>query len=131
MARMNGEVIYLSPTYSGRVHDKKICTLENLTFTKKIQVFVDLGFLGLTSGTAQIIIPHKQKKNQELTIEQENYNSWVSKIRVRIEHTIGSIKIFRKVKEKFRGRLFAREDTVMLIACGLHNLKLKIKQNDL
>lgn len=128
---MNGEVIYLSPTYSGSVHDKKICNQENLTFTKKVQVFVDLGFLGLTSSTAQIIMPHKHKKNQTLSCEQEEYNRWVSKIRVRIEHTIASIKIFRKVKEKFRSRLFAREDSVMLVACGLHNLKLKIKLNDL
>lgn len=131
MARMNGEVIYLSPTYSGSVHDKKICNQENLTFTKGVQVFVDLGFLGLTSSKAQIIIPHKHKKNQALSCEQEEHNKWVSKIRVRIEHTIASIKIFRKVKEKFRGRLYAREDGVMLVACGLHNLKLKIKLNDL
>ena len=59
MAAMDGEVIYLSPTYSGSVHDKKICNLEILTFSKKLQVFVDLGFLGLTSSTAQIVIPHK------------------------------------------------------------------------
>lgn len=128
---MNGEVIYLSPTYSGSVHDKGVCNQENLTFKKKVQVFVDLGFIGLTSGIAKIIIPYKKKKNQILNNEQEQYNKWVSKIRVRIEHTIASIKIFRKVKEKFRGRLFAREDIVMLVACGLHNLKLKIKLNDL
>ncbi|MDQ3111854.1 MAG: hypothetical protein M3R17_18360 [Bacteroidota bacterium] len=41
--------------------------------------------------------------------------------------TIARIKIFRKVKEIFRGRLFAREDTVMLVAWALHNLKLKVK----
>jgi hypothetical protein len=131
MARMNGEVIYLSPTYSGRVHDKKICNQENLIFSKKIQVLVDLGFLGLTSSRAQIIMPHKQMKNKKLSSHQEDHNSWVSKVRVRIEHTIASVKIFRKVKEKFRGRLYAREDTVMFVACGLHNLKLKIKLNDL
>lgn len=131
MAAMNGEVIYLSPTYAGSVHDKKICNEENLIFSKAIHVFVDLGFLGLTSNTAQIIMPYKQTKKRILNEEQENYNKWVSKIRVRIEHTIASIKIFRKVKEKFRGRLFAREDTVMLVACGLHNLKLKIKLNQL
>jgi hypothetical protein len=131
MAAMNGEVIYLSPTYGGSVHDKKICNEENLIFSKEIQVFVDLGFLGLTSNTAQIIMPYRQTKKRPLNEEQEKYNKWVSKIRVRIEHTIASIKIFRKVKEKFRGRLFAREDTVMLVACGLHNLKLKIKLNQL
>ena len=124
---MNGEVIYLSPTYPGSVHDKSICDCEELEFLKTISVFVDLGFLGLTSERANIIIPFKRKKKQELTTEQKEYNKWVSKIRVKIEHVIGSVKIYRKVKEKLRGRLYAREDTVMLVACALHNLKLRVK----
>ena len=127
MAAMSGEVLYLSPTYPGSVHDKKICDLEQVEFLKKTMVMMDLGFLGLASDTAQIILPHKKKKNQTLNMQQEQWNAWVSKIRVKVEHIIANIKIFRKVKEKFRGRLFAREDRVMLIACGLHNLKLKVK----
>lgn len=124
---MNGEVLYLSPTYPGSVHDKSICDSEELEFLKNLSVFVDLGFLGLTSEKANIIIPYKHKKGQELATEQKEYNKWASKIRVKIEHVIGSVKIFRKVKEKLRGRLYAREDTVMLVACALHNLKLRVK----
>lgn len=90
-------------------------------------VLADLGFLGVYSGNAHLIMPYKHKKNQKLSIEQENHNKWVSGIRVKVEHVIADIKVFRKVKEQFRGRLFAREDTVMLVACGLHNLKLKAK----
>lgn len=127
MVAISGEVIYLSPTYGGSVHDKKICDLEQVEFLKKTIVIMDLGFIGLSSNTAQIIMPHKRKKNQILNEQQEQWNKWVSKIRVKVEHIIASVKIFRKVKEKFRGRLFAREDRVMLIACGLHNLKLNVK----
>jgi hypothetical protein len=127
MVDMAGEILYLSPTYGGSVHDKKICDLEQIEFLKKTIVMTDLGFKGLSSETAQIIMPHKRKKNQILNEQQEKWNKWVSKIRVKVEHVIASIKIFRKVKEKFRGRLFAREDRVMLVACGLHNLKLKVK----
>lgn len=126
---MDGEVVYLSPTYPDSVHDKSICDCEELEFLKKISVFVDLGFLGFISEKANIIIPFKHKKKQELTDEQKKFNKWVSKIRVKIEHIIASVKIFRKVKEKFRGRLYAREDTVMLVACALHNLKLRVKQS--
>lgn len=124
---MNEEVLYLSPTYSGLVHDKKICDLEQIDFFKKASVMTDLGFLGLNSGTAKIIMPHKCTKNKMLSSEQEKWNRWVSKVRVKVEHIIAKIKIFRKVKEKFRGRLFGREDRVMLVACALHNLKLKVK----
>ena len=127
MVGMSGEVLYLSPTYAGNVHDKKMCDLEQITFLKQTLVLADLGFTGLSGMEAQIIMPYKRKKNQELSEQQEQHNTWVSKIRVKVEHIIASIKIFRKVKEKFRGRLFNREDRVMLIACGLHNLKLKVK----
>ena len=126
---MNGVVLYLSPTYPGSVHDKNICDCEELKFLKSISVFVDLGFLGLISEKANIIIPFKHKKKQDLTGEQKEYNKWVSKTRVKIEHVIASIKIFRKVKEKLRGRLYAREDTVMLVACAIHNLRLLVKSN--
>lgn len=127
MVSLNEEVLYLSQTYGGSVHDKKICNLEQIKFSKKTMVLTDLGFLGLSSETAQIIMPHKRRKNQELNDQQEQWNKWVSKIRVKVEHIIASVKIFRKVKEKFRGRLFNREDRVMLVACALHNLKLKVK----
>jgi hypothetical protein len=124
---MNKEIVYLSPTYPGSIHDKNINDSEEVAFLKNLSVFVDLGFLGMSSEKAKIIIPFKRKKNQELTIEQKVYNKWVSGIRVKIEHIIASVKIFRKVKEKFRGRLYAREDTIMLVACALHNLKLHVK----
>lgn len=124
---MNCEVLYLSPTYGGCVHDKKICDLENLSLSKNVSLMVDLGFQGLGSENAHIILPYKHKKNQELDAKMLAHNKWQASIRVRIEHTIASIKIFRKAKETFRGRLFNREDTVMLVACALHNLKLKAK----
>ena len=127
MVAITEEVLYLSPTYGGSFHDKKIFDLEQLVFSKEMTVMMDLGYQGITSGTAKIIMPHKRRKNQTLNETQQQWNSWVSKVRVKVEHVIASIKIFRKVKEKFRGRLFAREDRVMLVACGLHNLKLKVK----
>jgi hypothetical protein len=127
MAAMTEEIVYLSPTYGGSVHDKKICDLAQIEFLKQTRVMMDLGFVGLCSDTAELIMPPKRKKNQILSEQQEQWNKWVSKIRVKVEHIIASVKIFRKVKEKFRGRLFAREDRVMIVACGLHNLKLKVK----
>jgi len=122
-------ILYLSDTYPGSVHDKKICDIESLEFDKNVTLLVDLGFVGLTSEKATILIPYKKKKNKELSSEQKEFNKTVSKARVKIEHILGSVKICRKVKDKFRGRLFAREDKVILVACGLHNLKMLLKTN--
>ena len=99
---LNGEVLYLNQTYGGCVHDKKICDHENLSFSKKIFLLVDLGFLGFSSENAHIILPFKRKKKQELGEMKKEYNRWQASVRVRIEHTIANIKIFRKVKEIFR-----------------------------
>lgn len=128
---MQLEVLYLSPTYPGSNHDKKICNEEKFKFDKKVHVLADLGFEGLSSDTAQIVLPIKRKKNKVLTQEDKDYNRWMSKYRVKVEHIIGGVKIFRIVKEQYRGRMNNREDDIMLIACALHNLRIKIKNNTL
>jgi hypothetical protein len=120
----------LSDTYPGSVHDKKICDIESLEFDKDVTLLVDLGFIGLTSQKATILIPYKKSKKKELSVEQKKFNKKVSQARVQIEHILGSVKISRKAKDKFRGRLFAREDKVILVACGLHNLKMQLKTNN-
>lgn len=124
---MQQEILYLSPTYPGSVHDKTICREEELAFEKEVSVFTDLGFQAYTSATARIIMPHKKKKSQPLSQKQKDNNLWISKIRVRIEHVLASVKSYRIVSDVFRCRLYGKEDRVMLIACALHNLKVKSK----
>ena len=124
---MEKKILYLSPTYGGRVHDKAMCTNDELTITQEVNLFIDLGFQGFASEKAKVIIPHKQKRNSELTQEQKQENQIIGKARVAIEHMIGGIKISRIVNDKYRGRMMHREDTVMLIACGLYNLKSSLR----
>lgn len=120
-------ILYLSDTYPGNMHDKKINDSEEMVITKNVQLFVDLGFIGMSSEKAKIMIPYKRSKKQDLSDDQKRYNKLVSSIRVKVEHILASVKINRKVKEKYRGRLYAREDDIMLVACALHNLKVKLK----
>ncbi|MBK8846239.1 MAG: hypothetical protein IPO27_06575 [Bacteroidetes bacterium] len=68
-----------------------------------------------------------QTKNSELSQEQKQENKIIGRARIAIEHMIGGIKISRIVNDKYRGRMMHREDTVMLIACGLYNLKNSFK----
>ena len=77
---MRTEILYLSPIYVGKVYDKKICNEEKLEIKIQGLVFVDLGFVGLTSNSAQIIVLLKRKKNKLLTQEEEKYNSWLAKL---------------------------------------------------
>ena len=126
---MNGNILYLSTTYPGSVHDKTLCEEEKFSFSKKVLLWLDLGFYGWKIENVHLIMPHKKPKGGELTDEQKEYNRWVSKMRVRVEHVIASIKHYRIVKETFRGRLYNKEDAVMLIACGLHNFRNAVRKN--
>lgn len=60
-----------------------------------------------------------------MTEETKATNKVISKARIPIEHIIGSVKINRIVKDTFRGLNKCRRDLVMIIACGLHNLRNK------
>ena len=62
-----------------------------------------------------------------MSIEVKEENCKISKGRVTIEHLISSVKIWRIVKDKFRGLLKFRRDVVMVIACGLHNYQNKCR----
>ena len=42
---------------------------------------------------------------------------------MRVEHAIAGVKISRIAKDQFRNTTEGLSDTVMEIACGLHNLR--------
>ena len=54
-------------------------------------------------------------------------NKNVATIRVRIEHVANGIKRCMIVKDKFRSWLRGFADTVMEIACALHNFRLRFR----
>ncbi|MDR0206185.1 MAG: transposase family protein, partial [Bacteroidales bacterium] len=64
-----------------------------------------------------------------LTEEQKRENKEISSFRILVEHAIGGVKRCRIVKERLRCTNLAFDDQVMLIACGLHNLRISLKIN--
>lgn len=123
------EIEYLSQTYEGSVHDKKITDEEELEFPDDSTVFVDTGFKGLTvkGEGIEIIMPAKRQKGEELTVEQKHNNKLISKVRIKVEHAIGGGKRLRIVKDKVRAWKDEFRDFVMEIACAIHNFRLKFR----
>lgn len=121
-------VLYLSPTYEGSVHDKKICDEEPFDFEKEINLLQDSGFQGHKPNNAIIHMPEKNTKYHKLNEEQKQQNRIKSSKRVVIEHVISGIKRCRIVKDKFRYRRYGYEDLVMVLACGLHNFRIECRQ---
>lgn len=124
MSNPNGKILYLSETYEGSVHDKKICDEEPFEFQQEIELLQDLGYQGHAPENAVIQMPAKSSKYKKLTEEDKYENKMKSSRRVAIEHAISGVKRCRIVKDIFRYRRYGYDDLVMELACGLHNLRV-------
>ncbi len=124
MSNLAGKVLYLSDTYEGSVHDKKICDEDPFEFPREIELLQDMGYQGHTPENAIIQMPVKQSKHKKLSEEEKLENKMKSSRRVSIEHVISGVKRCRIVKDKFRYRRYGYDDLVMELACGLHNFRV-------
>jgi len=121
MADFTNRIIYLSETYEGSIHDKKICDEESLEIIENIEIWQDSGYQGFNPSKASIVQPEKMKKGMDLSNQQKSQNREKSRRRVYIEHTMRGIKVFRILSEKLRNLMFDFKDKVMETICGLHN----------
>jgi len=118
------KVDYLSGTYEGKRHDKKICDEEAHGFPNGSILLKDTGYQGYEPENVHTLQPKKKPKNKELSEDERQHNKIISSLRVRVEHVIGSVKICRIAKDIFRNSKVNYNDLVMEIACGLHNFRV-------
>ncbi len=119
-------ILWLSQTFDGRVHDKKIIDEQPLSLPTGITIWQDTGFLGHKPENTTVMMPTKKPKGKQLSDIQKEENRKISSFRILVEHAIGGVKKCRIVKERFRCRKLGFDDLVMLIACGLHNFRISI-----
>jgi len=117
------QVKYLSGTYEGKKHDKKICDEEQPTFPEGSTLYKDTAFQGYEPAGVNTQQPKKKPRGQELSAEDKQRNSLISKVRIIVEHVISGIKRCRILKDTFRNTKDGFADLVMEIACGLHNFR--------
>jgi hypothetical protein len=127
LANKSKRILYLSETYEGSVHDKKIADEADIAFEQTVELLQDTGFQGFKPKNAIIHQPEKKPRAKELTLEQKHENKKKAQQRVLVEHAINQVKVWRIVKEKIRSYRHQLRDEVMLIACGLSNFKIIMK----
>jgi len=66
-----------------------------------------------------------------LTPAEKRTNRKLARIRVRGEHALAGIKRARVVKDVLRNTKEGFSDLAMVIACGLHNLRVHIRKRAL
>jgi hypothetical protein len=128
MCRDNQQIVYLSETYEGRVHDKKIADQEACQFPKNSRLRLDLGYLGYHPEGVMTLLPIKKPYQSKLTQQQKKFNQWVSRYRVVVEHAISGVKRCRIVKERCRNFAADFRDQIMLTCTGLHNFRVSSPQ---
>jgi hypothetical protein len=119
-------ILFLSDTYGGRTHDKRIAEATPYPLPAGSQLLQDLGFLAFTLPEVEILMPTKKPRNQELPLEEQLANQALHYRRLRIEHVNSSVKRCRIVKDRLRLWKTGIRDRVMELCCALHNFRVRL-----
>ena len=109
-------------TEKGSVHDFKIFKDSALLIHPDLMILADLGYLGLNKLHVNSWIPHKNSKKKKLNKEQKKDNKALASLRITIENVNRKCKIFRVVKETYRGK-HKNYSKVWNVVAGLVNLR--------
>ena len=124
----DSKVMLLTPSYEGRIHDKRIADRMDYFLPCGSYLYQDSGFQGFSVAGVNIIQPKKKPKGRDLTVEEKENNRAISSIRIRVEQvSIAGIRRYRIVKDKLRNSKKGFSDLVMETCCGLHNFRLNFR----
>ena len=125
----NGQrrILVLTPTKSGRRHDKRIADKFQIVqnIPEEVVIWTDTGFQGIQHGHPNTVMPTKATKKKPLTYEQKQNNRTIAGIRVLSEHAIGGMKRLKAAADVYRNKLPNLDDTFNLLAAGLWNFHLQ------
>lgn len=121
------KILILTPTKSGRRHDKRLVDKAQLIehIPDKVTIWADTGFQGIQHKHSNLMMPAKARKKQPLTDDQKQNNRVISGLRIVVEHAIGGMKRFKTASDIYRNRLPNLDDQFMVVAAGLWNLHLQ------
>jgi DDE superfamily endonuclease len=81
-----------------------------------------LGYQGYQKRAANVILPFRHKRNQSLTPEQKQPNRQQASFRMKIEHKIRELKVFKILSDIYHN--FGKKLHLRLnILAGIVNLK--------
>jgi hypothetical protein len=119
-------LLFLSETYAGRTHDKRIADATPYPLPAGSRLLQDLGFLAFTLDGVEIIMPTRKPRGRQLTRAQKATNRRIARRRVRIEHVTSSVKRCRIVHDVCRLRKAGVRDLIMEVCCALHNFRVRL-----
>jgi hypothetical protein len=100
----------------GRTHDFELLKQAHLRIATAIEKYGDAGYQGLAKVFANGVTPIKKPKHRELTPDEKAYNRALARLRIYIEHVNRRCKIFRIVKDTYRGKHRQYQKTWTVVA---------------
>jgi len=119
-------ILFLSETYVGRTHDKRIAEATPDPLPAGSRLLQDLGFLAFTLPQVAVLMPTKKPRGRPLTRAQKAANRRLARRRVRIEHVHSRVKRCRIVHDTCRLRKAGIRDLIMEVCCALHNYRVRL-----
>ena len=88
-----------------------------------IKYIVDSAYTGIDKLVSRSHVSRKRKPGKKLTPAEKEYNKALAKIRIRVEHAIRTVKVFRVMGDRYRN---PRKKYAIIndIVCGLVNMKI-------
>lgn len=108
----------------GKCHDFRIYKESKIKAEPEIEVLGDKGYQGINKYHANSKTPAKKPRKGHLNAEEKRDNRNLAKIRIKVEHIIRCLKIFRILSSRYRNRRKRFGLRVNLIA-GIYNCELK------
>ena len=116
-----GRIASVSPSSPGSRHDIAV-RRDGPRLPKGARAYGDSAYQGYDKEHEAIDYPYKKPKGGELTAQEKEYNTGLSRFRVRVEHKIGQVKRFRIVSGTFRNPRRTHHTKTSIIA-GLVNME--------
>lgn len=116
-----GRIASVSSSHPGSRHDITV-RRAGPRLPKGARAYGDSAYQGYDKEHKAIDHPYKKPKGGELNDEEKEYNSGLSRFRVRVEHKIGQVKRFRIVSDRFRNPRRTHHAKMSIIA-GIVNME--------
>ena len=109
----------------GKEHDFRIFKNIRIKARKEIQIVADKGYQGIKAYHNNSKIPYTKPTKGKLSQEQNEFNRQQARVRIKVEHMIRLLKVFRILSSRYRNRRKQFGLRVNLIA-GIYNYELKL-----
>lgn len=88
----------------GRVHDFRLFKQQRVPLMPNQLCLTDKGYQGIVKLHPHSCTPTKKPRKADLLIPERQHNRLLAQVRVKVEHVIRRLKIFRILAERYRNR---------------------------